>query len=66
MVEQGRPYDAFRNNCQNFCIRILRQMVFEGTLNMGQYDRAKQETYSAATAQWSDIKQHATDLRYAH
>jgi hypothetical protein len=19
MVEQGRPYDAFRNNCQNFC-----------------------------------------------
>lgn len=63
MVDQRRPYDAFHNNCQNFCLRVLRQMIFEGILNIGQYDRAKQETYNAATAQWSAIRQHATDLR---
>jgi hypothetical protein len=65
LVEHNRPYDAIHNNCQNFCIRVLRQMVTEGILSLGQYDRAKQETYNPVTAQWSEIRQITTDLRNA-
>jgi hypothetical protein len=66
MVNTTYPYGATYNNCQNFSIRVLRQMVFEGILSMQQFDDTRANFYNPLTAAWSLIRNHSSDLRLGH
>ena len=66
MVNATYPYGAMYNNCQNFTIRVLRQMVFEGLLHMQHFETIRTHFYNPMTAQWRLVRDHASDLRSGH
>jgi hypothetical protein len=49
------PYSVFGNNCQNFSMRVLRQLVTEGVITMAQFDGVWDACYPSISARWRSI-----------
>jgi hypothetical protein len=63
LVNERYPYALLQTNCQNFTIRLLRQLVFEGLLSLQQYDFVASATYTSVLGAWKRIRNQSQDLR---
>jgi hypothetical protein len=63
LVHTKFPYNAEGESCQKFSIRVLRQMVHEGTLTIGRSDAIKGPMHTPKTTSWSAIRNDMPNLR---
>ncbi len=63
LVNNRFPYTILGNNCQNFSIRVLRQLVIEGALTMQEFDDVRARAHNTVTSHWRRIRANTEDLR---